>query len=591
MRPEDLPRPQFLELMRDFQDHAKFCRESLSIRNPVGNRVPMELSPGQLILTEAARSQRARGKPVRLVVLKTRRSQFTSGACSLIFHEIPFFSGRRATIIANNYKPAGIEAFDYLVQFQKSYQPFTRHGAGFRMPRLLKPGKLVSPVPDKSTLQLLWDNAASVDVMSAEGGDVGRGGGRHVLLLDELAFWRAALVTLTAILNMVPKDPETAVIAMSTANGIGGGFYDLVQQARDPANESGFEFLFFGWLEHPPYRLPLIPEEAVKLQASLNPEEKLLVNMHSASLEQLAWRRLTIATECRQSVDLFHQEYPTTPEEAFLMSGRPRFRAQDIAQHPACQGTVGDLDLDEFRRSGRILFKPNDRGALTIWKKPEQGHQYVSSADPSQGRDVSLEQRGSNPDFAVNFMTDRWSGEQVAQLRERLRPGEFAEYSACLCKWYNYAYFVPEANDAGFMDAFIRTGYPIELIYTRQRDPTDRRPPNMQELGYRNSTEQERSLIVFAAEEALHTMAIIVKSPIAIRECQTFVIKPGGKAEHRDDEHDDCVIAIGLNMIGIRTAPRKPYDPGGIQRKLRVSTVGSGLRKRDEDDDRPVRRY
>src|SRR5437868_4225045 len=40
------------------------------------------------------KKQQARRQPVRLVVLKTRRSQFTAGACSEIFHEVAFFRGR-----------------------------------------------------------------------------------------------------------------------------------------------------------------------------------------------------------------------------------------------------------------------------------------------------------------------------------------------------------------------------------------------------------------------------------------------------------------------------------------------------------------
>jgi hypothetical protein len=576
-----LTETQLRELMTAFSDHRQFCRESLSIRNQVGSKVGLELSPGQVKLAEAVRSQRARGKPVRLVVLKTRRSFFTAGAASVIFHEVPFFAGRRATIIANQYHPAALEAFDYMAQYQLSYRPFERHGSLVRLPTLIKPQNLTTPVSKGATLEMTWSNGASIDVLSAEGGDVGRGGGRHWLLCDELAFWRAAGLTLTSVLNTIPKASETGVIAMSTANGLGGEFYDLVQLARDPANISGWEFLFFGWLEHPPYRAPV--EDPARFQASLDVEEKLLVSMHSATLEQLSWRRLTIATECRGSIDLFHQEYPTTPEEAFLASGRPRFNHQDLARHPVCDGTAGELQLIEQPPTKRLIFIPRDHGALSIWKKPEPGHNYVLSADPSEGKDVSSGKRGDNPDYSVGFVTDRWSGEQVALLRERIRPAEFADQLAYLGRWYNYAFLIPEANNAGFIDALVRTGYPLELIYTRQRDPTDRRPAAIQEIGFQ-TTALTRQWIISAAEEAIRTLAITIRSPIVLRECQTFVIKPNGKAEHRDDCHDDCVIALGLNVIGNRVAPKKPFDAGGLARPARIVQVGSALRKKQDDD-------
>ncbi len=102
--------------------------------------------------------------------------------------------------------------------------------------------------------QLRWDNESSIDVLSAEGGDVGRGGGRHFLLGDEIGFWREAEVTLTGVLEHGPQTRRDDGLVPSTANGVGGEFYELCQKAMDPANDSGWAFLFFGWLEHPPYR-------------------------------------------------------------------------------------------------------------------------------------------------------------------------------------------------------------------------------------------------------------------------------------------------------------------------------------------------
>src|SRR5580698_7356575 len=49
-----------------------------------------------------------------------------------------------------------------------------------------------------------------------------------------------------------------------------------------------------------------------------------------------------------------------------------------------------------------------------------------------------------------------------------IRPGAFADYLARLGRWYNWAYLVPESNDAGFIDAMVRTGYPLQQIYSRQ---------------------------------------------------------------------------------------------------------------------------
>lgn len=573
MKPSDLSPAQLAELGIDFQDHQAFCRESLSIRDLGGSVVALELSPGQLKLNEAIRRQRKRGKPVRLVVLKTRRSFFTAGSCAEMFHDVPFFPGRRGLVIADKFKPAALEAFDYLLQYQRRYRPFTRHGAGLKLPRLVK----------DTQQEIRWDNGSGIEVLSAEGGEI-RGGGRHWTLLDELAFWRNAQKTLTGVLNMVPYLPETAVIAQSTANGIGGEFYDLCQLAQDPANPSGWEFLFFGWLEHPIYQLAFDTlADKTKLQASLSPEEHVLQSMHGATLEQLNWRRKTISTECRGDVNTFHQEYPTTAEEAFLASGRPVFDHQALMRHPVTQGQPGELQVhEEGPQQRKLIFIPGEHGALTIWKHPQVGRRYVASADPSKGIDVSRSKRGSNPDFCASLIADADTGVQVALLRARIRPIAFAEYVSLVCRWYNWAYLVPEANDPGFIDALVRTGYPLEWIYVRQRDPTDRRPGTIDEIGF-ETTSLTREWLISAAEDAVRTMAITITSQVVISECTTFVIKPNGKKEHKDDHHDDTVIGLGLLEIGRRTMPkRKPVTTGGSGRAM---IRQYGKRPRDEDDE------
>lgn len=565
-----MTKPEMDALLAGFGDHERFCLESLRIRDLGGSAVTMVLSPGQLKLHRAIMKQRRAGKPVRIVALKTRRSWFTAACCAEMFHSIPFFPGRKGLVIADKYNPAAMEAFGYLLQFQKSYKSF---GGKLKLPRLVK----------DSEQKLEWANGSAIDVLSAEGGEVGRGGGRHFLLGDELAFWRAPEVTLTAIMNMLPKLPDTEAIFPSTANGVGGEFYDLCQRAQDPAQKGLWEFLFFGWLEHPIYRLKLDEVKAPEFQASLNDEEKLLQSMHGATLEQLHWRRVTIATECRGKVDLFHQEYPTTPEEAFLSSGRPALDTKALARMPVSNGTSGEIQVvEEFPRK-KMRFVARDHGALTIWKKPEPGHAYIVGADPSKGVDVSEAKRGDDPDYSVGFVIDQHTGEQVAMLRERLRPVPFAEYLALLGEVYNHAFIVPEANDAGFIDALLRTNYPLGMIFNRRRDPTDRRSAQPEEIGF-ETTNVTRPWLVSALDDAVREMSITIRSPIALQECRTFVIKPTGKAEHQTGCHDDCVIAAALAVMGLRYAPKKRVTTVEREMDRRRPMVPYGQPRKQEDD-------
>jgi hypothetical protein len=571
----DLTEREAYELAWGFKDHATFARESLHIMNLEGSIVPLELMPGQVKLNEAIARQRRRKKPVRLVVLKTRRSMFTAGATAEMFHDVAFLPGRKGIVVADRYKPAGLEAFGYLLQYHRGYSAFGRHGVKIELPQLVK----------DSEQQLRYETDSQMEVYSADVGEI-RGGGRHWAIIDELAFWRNPGKTLPGVLNMVPKLPNTAVIVLSTANGIGGEFYELCQQAQDPNNESGWEFLFFGWLEHPVYRMPFDSQEAaVKFHTSLNQEEKFLAQRHGATLEQLHWRRHTIATECLGSLDMFHQEYPTTPEEAFLASGRPVFDAKALMRMPVVPGYSGELSEIEDGPIKRIIFQPGERGALTVWRRPEKGRRYVCGADPSKGKDVDAAQRGRDPDYSVGFVADADTGEQVALLRARIRPVAFAEYLALLCKWYGWAFLTPESNDEGFIDAILRTGYPHDCIYQQQRNPTDRKSTPVEEFGFYNDG-QSRDWLVGAAEDAIRTQSITIVSAVVIQECVRFVIKPNGKKEAQLGAHDDCVIAYALTEIGRRVLPartgaRRP-DSAAV---AKIRYYGRKNRHDDDDDD------
>ena len=135
--------------------------------------------------------------------------------------------------------------------------------------------------------------------------------------ISEYAFWppNTKKSTLTGILQAVPNDPKTFVAIESTANGF-DHFKELWDQAV--AGESGFTPLFFAWYELPEYAMPYDGFE-------LTEEEKQLQAAYNLTLDQLTWRRWCIEANCSGDVDLFKQEYPSCPEEAFLMTGRPVF--------------------------------------------------------------------------------------------------------------------------------------------------------------------------------------------------------------------------------------------------------------------------
>jgi hypothetical protein len=77
----------------------------------------------------------------------------------------------------------------------------------------------------------------------------------------------------------------------------------------------------------------------------------------------------------------------------------------------------------------------------------------------------------SEADWPVGFVIEQRRGEQVAMLRERVQPALFAEHLEMLARFYNWAYLIPEANNADFVKALLRTGYRYERIFSQRRTP------------------------------------------------------------------------------------------------------------------------
>ena len=134
---------------------------------------------------------------------------------------------------------------------------------------------------------------------------------------------------------------------------------------------------------------------------------------HGCTLEQLNWRRSTIRNECDGDLDKFHQEYPSTPEEAFLVSGRPRFNVKilkkmlSVSSPPKMVGyLVNGLQGPELEL--------NQKGYLKIWAAPLTGRKYVIGGDVAEGH-IQREDT-KEPDYSCLQVLDRKTLEQVAVL-------------------------------------------------------------------------------------------------------------------------------------------------------------------------------
>lgn len=572
MRLQSISEAEIERLVSAIQDHPSFCRGALTIRDKTGQTVPLVLTPAQRKIAAAVAQQEKQGKPVRIVALKARQVHMSVGVASLIFRRVAFLPGQQAMAFGDLYKSAK-NLWSYYQQFDASYRPYLG----------LKKLALKSQQKDR---RLEWEQASWIEVQSADSVTTGRSYSLRHLHLSEYAFYRDAATLMTGLMQTVPDDPDTTIIVESTANGLGDPFHQLWERASDTNSKSGWLAVFFAWWEHPEYSRPL-EEPLAYFERSLTSEEQALRRQFSLTLEQLNWRRWAIANKCEGSLDRFHQEYPSTPEEAFLTSGRPRFDLASIARQPRMDSPLaGELERVQVGTREALQFVPraDGSGALRVWKRPAEGHRYAIGADPSKGRDVGAAQGRTDPDYSCAQVLDADTGEQVAVLRERLTPYEFAQYVADLARWYNGAHICPESNELGFIEGLLQTRYPIDCIYRRQRDAADRRTPRLEEIGWL-TTAASKPQLISTLDRALRELSVIVHDPVTLGELRTFVYKPSGRQEATDGCHDDCAIALALAIVGLMTMPRlTAREEMRAGEEYKAMRYGRRSRRVEEDD-------
>jgi hypothetical protein len=268
---------------------------------------------------------------------------------------------------------------------------------------------------------------------------------------------------------------------------------------------NGYTAVFIPWFWDEGYQTEA-PADMVH-----TPEEEQLVKDYDLSNEQLAWRRRKIA---ENGIELFKQEYPATPEEAFLTSGRPVFnstqlyeRSQQVADPIALKGLV---EGEEFR------WEDDVRGELKCYEPHDPAGQYCIGADVGAG--VSR-------DWSVAQVLDS-AGAQVATWRGQVHPDYFGRILFELGQYYNMAFIAVEANNHGILPLHILSK---ELYY----------PHLYQEV-------KTKPLVIDQLRAAVRDGEVIINDNTTLQEMMTFIVTEGGKMEADDGCFDDTVMSLAI---------------------------------------------
>ncbi len=236
---------------------------------------------------------------VRLVILKGRQLGMTTYNLIKALDRVLFYRNQTVVIIPHLAK----DEQDFFDNIQALYKNIPERIADERYPG----GVWVKPKPKYSTRkEMIFEGMNSTIQIKSQT----RGKTVSHLHITELAFNENASKMMTGALPSMPENAD--IIIESTANGIGNYYYNLWNSNVDNPDPE-FHCLFVPWYLEDRYRSDRhrdIPGELKTL--------KRIFADGTIDQEQVNW--YVKMYNSLEGMDVL-QEYPSTPEEAFLATG------------------------------------------------------------------------------------------------------------------------------------------------------------------------------------------------------------------------------------------------------------------------------
>lgn len=602
-------------------DHELYAKRCLKVVDEDAELVPLVYRPAQQKVAAAIKWQRDRGLPVRINVGKSRKTGVSTGVQGIAVEETTLNRNRRALIVAHDATTSG-ELFD-IANTMYANLP------GHLDPRL-KP-KIAYFANSLGRKMMWWGNKAAIvsgegdrgidsrlNIDTAQEVEGGRGKTIHFLHCSEIAFWPDAKKAL-ALLNAVPDRPTTTVICESTANGFNFWKSHWDRAAR---GEGRFINVFIGWLEdpqctaafpHPDARAQFI--EGIGKPSSSAPKEVVadepwLVEKFGATPEQLYWRRLTIADKTDGDVDKFRQEYPATPQEMFVGTGRHVFSVKlqrsaiDSAEHFDKRAEEG-IFLASGYRTRRVPNGTVEVPTGAIWVPREKtGHdddypfwrvwlpreheqevlsapaatQYVAAVDPAGTNATSA---NPDPDSWAIQVIDHHSLAQAAVWRGRLDTDKIAEQAYLAGLFFNLPIMAVEVTGGWgnpLVDDFLNVRYGYPRLYRREKPLFAKDESASQAtktaLGW-STNRQTKPQLLEGFRELLREHTHGVKDMATALQITTFVWNDRGSAGADVTAHDDLLMAYMIaQQVARLVRPRPKMSP------RTTSSVPARMRRR-----------
>lgn len=400
-----------------------------------------------------------------------------------------------------------------------------------QFPSVLKPTEKFN-----NRKQLLFEKINSSWAVDTATKNVGRSKTINFFHGSECAFWSDGIAPIQAALGEA-FTKNCIKIYESTANG-----YNDYQKMW----ASGVHInCFFEWWRTPEYRIDFFTEESRQEFLELIESRegwiftrlKWLRDVKSLSDEQLNWYYRKY--EKYLDKDIIKQEYPCTPSEAFLLSGKTVFDTEILLRRLSAVTEPLKTGYFEYDYDGLSITNIrwiNDRnGYIKIYQLP---------TSPVIGTfAIGGDTAGDGSDFFTAHVVDARTGNQAAVMKHRFDPDQYSKQMYCLGAYYRWALIGIESNfDTYPIMELQRLGYPnqyVREVLDTYTGKTEKR------FGFKTTT-LTRPPIISRLVEVVREHSDTINDKDTIEELMTIVKNESGKAEAPEGGHDDQMMGLGI---------------------------------------------
>lgn len=478
----------------------------------------------------------------RHVILKSRQLGFTTFIDIYILDSTLFSTNKESLIIAHKLEDA-TAIFDKKIDFAIRNMADDVKGAFFRLNR-----------NSSKKIQITIDYGPEAGATSSIAVSVsGRSGTYHFVHISEFAkmcmdYPKRALEVETGTFPAVPFDGY--IFIESTAEGMAGRFYEMfhenwVTRERITPTLSRVQFLphFYNWqyddMEMKKISEPVPVERMEECEIPWGEYQKEH-NLDDIEITYYYMKWLQLGGKSSgEAVKKLKQEYPTTPEEAFLSTGQSYFPTAKVASlfTSAKPGIKGEM-IDDG--SGTIKFATNSTGSFEMFSPPEKGVKYIIGGDTAEG----LAHGDAQVLYVINHKTEDCAG----VYRSQVPPDELVTEAYKLGKFYNWALLGIEVNKDGLWvnDGLEKLGY-INLYYRKSFDDITQKVTKY--FGWKTTSATRP--FALASLKAVFLRKASGFPAALLSEMFTFVRNEKGKAEAMVGKHDDVIMsaAIGYSIL------------------------------------------